>query len=112
MKLSVFRGGFTREAAEAVAGASVRLLLVLVNKLLIQRSAESGRYTIHELMRQYAEEKLKSAGELDAIQDTHSQHLLQWLIQQRADLTGSGQTQEAQKIMTDFDNIQAAWEFG
>ena len=53
-KLSVFRGGFTREAAEQVAAANLRLLLALVNKSLLQRDEENGRFTIHELLRQFA----------------------------------------------------------
>ena len=53
-KLSVFRGGFTREAAEQVAGANLRILLALVNKSLLQRQAENGRFAMHELLRQFA----------------------------------------------------------
>ncbi len=36
MKLSVFRGGFTRDAAQAVAGANLRVLMSLINKSLIR----------------------------------------------------------------------------
>lgn len=55
-RLSVFRGGFTREAAEEVAGANLRILLALVNKSLLQRQSGSGRFSMHELLRQYAAE--------------------------------------------------------
>jgi predicted ATPase/class 3 adenylate cyclase len=58
--LSVFRGGFTRKAAEEVAGASVRGLANLVGKSLLVSDRESGRYSIHELLRQYAEEELRA----------------------------------------------------
>jgi predicted ATPase/DNA-binding SARP family transcriptional activator/TPR repeat protein len=57
--LSVFRAGFTREAAQAVAGASIKTLLDLTNKSWLQRYA-SGRYQIHELLRQFCFEKLQS----------------------------------------------------
>ena len=50
LALSVFRGGFTREAAEAVAGASLRSLSTLANKSLIAPSPETGRYAVHELL--------------------------------------------------------------
>jgi predicted ATPase len=50
--LSVFRGGFTREAAQAVAGASVRHLSNLVSKSLISFDRGSSRYNVHELLRQ------------------------------------------------------------
>ena len=56
--LSVFRAGFTREAAQAVAGASAKTLLDLTNKSWLQRLA-SGRYQIHELLRQFCFEKLQ-----------------------------------------------------
>ncbi|MCA9951018.1 MAG: AAA family ATPase [Anaerolineales bacterium] len=50
-KLSVFRGGFTREAAMAVTNANLRQLLSLVNKSLIQRQMNNGRFFMHELLR-------------------------------------------------------------
>jgi len=59
--LAVFRGGFTREAAQAVAGASVRHLSNLVSKSLISFDRRSNRYTVHELLRQYAEAELTTA---------------------------------------------------
>jgi predicted ATPase len=54
-QLSVFRGGFTREAAERIVGATFRMLTGLVHKSLLRwaegggRSA--GRYELHELLR-------------------------------------------------------------
>jgi predicted ATPase len=53
-RLSVFRGGFTREAAEQAAGASLPLLLALVSKSLVQPAVD-GWFAVHELVRQYAE---------------------------------------------------------
>jgi len=60
MKLSLFRGGFTRESAERVAGATLRVLMALMNKSLIRRDNTNGRYEIHELLRQYAYQQLDS----------------------------------------------------
>jgi predicted ATPase len=56
--LSVFRGGFHREAAMQVAGASIFLLASLESKSLLQRNRTTNRYEIHELLRQYAAEQL------------------------------------------------------
>ena len=53
--LSVFRGGFTRDAAIAVTGIGLRALTTLVNKSLISRDSD-GRYHIHVLIREYAME--------------------------------------------------------
>jgi predicted ATPase/DNA-binding CsgD family transcriptional regulator len=53
-RLSVFRGGCTWEAAQAVAGADLRVLQGLVDKSFIRRDPHSGRYDIHELLRHMA----------------------------------------------------------
>jgi predicted ATPase len=50
-KLSVFRGGFTREAARAVAGADLRQIGRLVKKSFLQYDQNDNRYRVHELMR-------------------------------------------------------------
>ena len=73
MKLSVFRGGFTTDAAQTVAAANVRSLRRLTNKSLVQ-ALPDGRYDIHELLRQYAEEKLQSGGDADTIYATHKDY--------------------------------------
>ena len=57
-KLSVFRGGFQREVAEAVTGTSLWLLSSLADKSLLHVTP-SGRYEIRELLRQYVAEKLR-----------------------------------------------------
>lgn len=61
-KVCLFRGSFTRDASEAVAGATLHSLAHLVNKSLI-RHRPSGRYEIHELVRQYGEARLSSVPE-------------------------------------------------
>jgi predicted ATPase/DNA-binding SARP family transcriptional activator len=66
--LSVFRGGFTREAAQQVAGASLRDLLALIHRSLLHHT-EDERYEIHELLRQFAAEKLCLSSTVDAAQN-------------------------------------------
>jgi len=68
MKLSLFRGGFTQEAAQAVAGADLVGLKSLTNKALITRHPQ-GRYNVHELLRPYAQEALAASSDLTV---THS----------------------------------------
>jgi predicted ATPase len=48
-KLSVFRGGFQRQAAEQVAGSTLSILSTLVNRSLLRRTT-SGRYDLHEVV--------------------------------------------------------------
>jgi predicted ATPase/DNA-binding SARP family transcriptional activator len=59
-QLSVFRGGFTRRAAEAVAGASLRVLVALADQSLLRYDPSGDRYQIHELLRQYGAGKIAS----------------------------------------------------
>lgn len=56
-RLAVFRGGFRREGASHVAGASIALLAALVDKSLLHLSRQ-GRYGRHPLLFQYIQQKL------------------------------------------------------
>jgi DNA-binding SARP family transcriptional activator/predicted ATPase len=56
-RLSVLRGGFDLPAAAAVAEATLPVLAALVDHSLIE-VGEDGRYGVHELLRQYAAERL------------------------------------------------------
>jgi predicted ATPase/DNA-binding SARP family transcriptional activator len=85
-KLSVFRGGFTREAAQAVAGANLRPLARLVTKSLLQVESGNGRYQIHELLRQYGAEKLQESGQKTVVRQKHSHFYCRALQQWEAEL--------------------------
>ncbi len=58
MQLSLFRGGFTFEAAQQVADATLRQMRALADTSLIENQQMADRYEIHELLRQYGVEKL------------------------------------------------------
>jgi predicted ATPase/class 3 adenylate cyclase len=84
-RLSVFAGGFTLEAAEAVGGASgeersalVELLTQLVEKSLVVLDRENGRYRMLETVRQYAQERLAASGDGDAVRERHAGHYLEF----------------------------------
>lgn len=111
-RFSIFRGGFTREAAQRITNTSLRTLTVMVNKSLLRRDTISGRYEIHELLRQYAEEKLKAAGEsaIQAIYETLSAYYADLLTQLTPRLKGHGQLEALTAIETDFENIRTAWD--
>jgi predicted ATPase/DNA-binding CsgD family transcriptional regulator len=60
--LAVFVGGFTRDAAEAVADADLGVLAALAERSLIQRLPDArggSRYQVHELIRHYALRRLE-----------------------------------------------------
>lgn len=75
-RLSVFRGGWMLPEATGVAGATLPLLLSLVDKSLV-RSSSQGRFDLHELVRQYAAEQLAVSGEVELVCQRHFATYLQ-----------------------------------
>lgn len=108
MKLSVFRGGFTRPAAQSITGASLRLLMTLVTKSLLRRDNTSGRYHIHELLRQYASQKLEEAGITASVEDDHSAYYLKALHQRHSEFEGPNGIAFLNEIHEDYENVSRA----
>jgi len=125
--LSVFQGSFTRQAAETAAGASLSMLLTLLNKSWLQRaqseranrgdsrdtSSHVDRYQIHELLRQYATEKLKSDPRVfQQAKDGHLRYYASFLSQQAQLMRGPQQKETFQALEMEFENTRAAWNWG
>jgi predicted ATPase/DNA-binding SARP family transcriptional activator len=73
-RLSVLRGGFDLAAAAAVADAGLPLLAALVDQSLVA-AGEDGRYSMHELLRQYAAEQLAAdPAEQAGARRRHAEH--------------------------------------
>jgi predicted ATPase/class 3 adenylate cyclase len=109
--LSVFRGGFGREAAQQVAGATLRELRALVDKSLLQPD-QTGRYRIHELLRQYAAEQLeKVPAAKAAAQDHHCTYYADFLQQRETGLIGRGQKQALAEIGAENENVRTGWDW-
>jgi predicted ATPase len=107
-RLSVFRGGFGREAAEEVGGASLTMLAGLVAKSLVRRP-ESGRYDLHELIRQYAALYLEADPAANAA--ARQQHYAFYLVLAEgagAQLKGSVQLEWLRRLEQEHDNFRAA----
>jgi len=94
--LSVFRGGFTREAAEAVAVKIDSLL----DKSLVQRS--DIRFVLHEVTRQFAEEKLSAKKKA---RNAHAAYFANW-ASERAKWN---ERASFAVMRDDFENVRAAW---
>lgn len=108
--LSVFRGGFTRGASQAVAGASLRGLSTLANKSLVTPSPETGRYAVHELLRQYGEAELRQDADLSRHADEAHAAFYAALMKESLALFVRGQTTRALTIVEhDIDNVRSAW---
>jgi predicted ATPase/DNA-binding CsgD family transcriptional regulator len=117
-RLSVFVGGFTLEAAEAVcAGEAVEggwvldLLSSLVDKSLV--AAEAGpegylRYRMLEPVRQYAREQLEESGEAAEFRRRHAEHYLALAETAEPQLLGADQGRWLQRLRTELGNLRAA----
>jgi predicted ATPase/DNA-binding CsgD family transcriptional regulator len=110
-KLSVFRGGFDADAAEHIVGTSLYILSALAEKSLV-RSSPSGRYDLHELLRQFAEEKLREADELAATRDCHLDYFVTWAEEANLRLRGVEQMTWYQRIEIEHDNLREALRWG
>jgi predicted ATPase len=109
--LSAFRGGFTRAAGQEVTGASLTTLRTLVNRSLLHR-APTGRYEVHELLRQYAAEKLDQSPDAGrAVRDAHSAYYATALAQWADDLKGVRQQTALAELNVEIENARAAWEW-
>ena len=109
--LSVFRGGFARTAARRVTGASLRELKGLLDRSLVQR-ATTGRYEMHELLRQYAADKLDaSTATSEAARDRHCAYYIAALEQWEGDLKGRRQLAAFAEMDVEIENVGAAWDW-
>ena len=120
-QLSVFRGGFTRAAAEIVAmggkGAAIspRLLSRLVNQSFIQYNQAGDRYQMHELLRQYGAEKLAQDPVHETqVRDQHSHYFCHWLQELGARLQSDKQQAALDEIEAEIENVRTAcnWAAG
>jgi DNA-binding SARP family transcriptional activator/predicted ATPase len=107
-KLAVFAGGFSLEAARQVAEASSRTLADLVDRSLV-RQERSGRYSLQELLRQYALEKLMAdPADYEMTKDRHCTFFANYVQQRDLD-----KQRDFEKSLIDWDieinNIRLAW---
>ena len=109
--LSVFRGGFRREAASEVAGAMLSTLSTLVTKSLIRRNG-TGRYDLHELVRQFANEQCAECEvERTAAQARHGSFYLAFFGQASGRLGSAAQREALAELTAEMDNFRSAWDW-
>jgi len=76
-RLSVFRGSFTLDAAEAVADADLDQIGTLLGQSLIKPLGDD-RFFVLETIREYAREQLEQAGETGECALRHARHYAAW----------------------------------
>jgi tetratricopeptide (TPR) repeat protein len=110
-RLSVFRGGFRREAVQKVAGARLEDIASLLDKSLLKRTGEE-RYDLHELVRQYAAAHLEAeAQEFHQTHDLHSSFYALLLQQWEGQIRSPSQMEVLAEMDTEMDNVWLAWRW-
>ncbi len=106
--MAVFSGGWDAEAAERVAGAALRALLSLVDKSLVRQDS-AGRFQVHDVLRQYAAEKLAAVPEEQTrVRQDHAAYYLELAELAETGLIGEAQDQWLVRLEREHDNLRAA----
>jgi diguanylate cyclase (GGDEF)-like protein/putative nucleotidyltransferase with HDIG domain len=110
-RLALFRGGFSREAAEIVAGAPVRSLTLLASKSLLHRTT-SGRFEIHNVLRRYAYAKLEEApAELEQVESSRSRYFAAFIYARGERRKGVAMRLAVEEAAAEIDNVRAGFEW-
>jgi predicted ATPase/DNA-binding SARP family transcriptional activator len=116
-RLSLFAGGFTLEAAEAICpGEAVEadevldLLGQLVDKslVLVEEGEGEARYRLLETIRQYGAEKLRESGEGSDLRTRHRDWFLHLVERAELAMKGPDQREWLDRLETEHDNLRAA----
>ena len=116
-RLSVFVGGWTLEAAEAVAGLGNELDVLagldgLADQSLIRldESSPEPRYGMLETIREFAQEQLAASGEEATLREAHAAYFLGLAEQGKPHLYGAGQRIWLRRLEAEHPNFRAALE--
>jgi predicted ATPase/class 3 adenylate cyclase len=120
-RLSVFAGGWSLEAAEAVCAAeglegweALELQAHLIDKSLVlleQTRGGEARYRLLGTIRQYAADRLVEAGEAAATRDRHFDWYLELAQKAAPELRGAQQAEWLERLEQEHDNLRAALEW-
>jgi predicted ATPase len=108
VRLGVFSGGWTLDAAEAVCDANLDTLESLVAKSLVWRVEE--RFGMLETVREYALERLEAATEREKLRTRHARFFLALAQKGAAEFDRGEQETSAQRLGIEHDNLRAALE--
>lgn len=117
-RLAVFVGGFSLEAAVAVAGSSddelatLEGVISLVEKSLLRQVAgplaDEPRYQMLETIREFGLEQLLASGEEQAVRAAHATQTLEMAEQTYDQLFGPGYERVLARLDAEHDNVRAA----
>jgi predicted ATPase len=113
-RLAVFAGGFTVEAAEALAGDGAVDVLdgisSLLDKSLLRQDEQAGqsRFTMLQTIREYALERLESSGEAPAIRQRQAEYFLELVTRGAPTVFTADQLTWLRWLQVEQDNLRAA----
>jgi tetratricopeptide (TPR) repeat protein len=111
-QLGVFAGGCTLASAESVCrveGSVLEGLATLVDEsLVMQRESDEPRFTLLQLVRDYALERLGASDEGDETRRRHLEHFVALAEEAELGLAGSDQARWLARIEGEHDNLRAA----
>ncbi|MBX3000129.1 MAG: winged helix-turn-helix domain-containing protein [Caldilineaceae bacterium] len=107
-RLAIFHGSFSHEAAQQVTSASPFDLARLVTHSLVTR-VDANHYTLHELVCQFAAEKLAELAQTQATRRAHYRYYLARLGAEETEMVGADQLPAIERLRGDLPNLRAAW---
>jgi tetratricopeptide (TPR) repeat protein len=116
-RLSIFSGGWTLEAAEAVCEPEalgvdpLEAMTSLVDKSLVRRSdtsTDEPRFTMLETIREFGQEQLEAWGDLDLMLERHGERFLDLAMEAEPHLTADDQVEWLDRCDREHANIRAA----
>jgi predicted ATPase/class 3 adenylate cyclase len=119
-RLSVFAGGFTLDAARAVAADAdtddVAVLdglgsLVAKSMVIADGSGASVRYRLLETLRQYSRDRLTATGDAAAVRDHHARYFLRFGEALKPTFLGPDQAAAYDTFSVEIDNVRAAFNW-
>lgn len=109
-QLSVFRGGFTGDAASYVVSASLLTLTSFVDKSLLR--SLNRRYEMHELLRQFVKERLQEHPEEEnQARQRHSSYYAHYASKRESKLADGLSRTQFEELLHEVENIRLGWQY-
>ncbi len=110
MRLAVFQGGFSYEAAQTVAAVTLATIKRLVTKSIVIHEAGRNRYFIHDLLRQYALNQAHNRRDIKIVSRAYNRFYIDLVVNAEATIKGPLQDTAWHLIDSDLANVRAAWD--
>ncbi|HVP22071.1 MAG TPA: tetratricopeptide repeat protein [Anaerolineaceae bacterium] len=119
-RLSVFKGGGTLEAIDAVCnvgdiqlGSMESMAALLDNSLIQKEQGPDGEYYFRMMntLREFALGRLEASGEIAGLKQRHADYYLTFAKLAEPELTGRDQVAWLDRVERDLDNLRAALDW-